>query len=102
MRNRAVCKGAATLFTDVNGQLTGATGVTVGRATYDVAFADNFSDEARDRTAPGSLNSASADTGGISSLVFAQFTETAHVPLPAAGWLMLGGLGLLWGAARRR
>ncbi|MGF1445593.1 MAG: hypothetical protein ACFBRM_05265, partial [Pikeienuella sp.] len=61
----------------------------------------NDNSEEVDRASLGSLTPFN-DTGGASFLVFAQFTETAHVPLPAAGWLMLGGLGLLWGAARRR
>ncbi len=173
--------GAATRLTDVNGQLTGATGVTVGGATYDVAFVDGSCidlfdgcDEAADLAfltqadavaaaralldqvfldmgsgmefdsspaltngcsiagdcralipydrsgdttrvgiagndfredfdfASSSVINAFTDTGNDDLLVYARFTETAHVPLPAAGWLMLGGLGLLWGAARRR
>lgn len=40
--------------------------------------------------------------GGIVAVEKDRFTDSAVVPLPAAGWLLLGGLGVLAGIGRRR
>ena len=60
--------------------------------------------EAFDRTRPFIVIAPSVDYSAIDDLVFASFTEqgVSEIPLPAAAWMFLAGLGGLAAARRRR
>ncbi|MCY4336592.1 MAG: VPLPA-CTERM sorting domain-containing protein [Litoreibacter sp.] len=71
---------------------------------FDFAFALNNSGNDTDFAVTGSILPVNADTTFIADTTFARFTPSisppAPVPLPAAAWFMLAGLGAL-GAVRR-
>lgn len=68
----------------------------------DAYYAWNYGQPGSDRTEVHPDLAMALDTGwtGYGAIVYAQFTESAVVPLPAAGWLFITALVGLVGKKR--
>lgn len=78
-------------------------GTVAGVGGADLAVVDGF-DFSEDFTLEGTISFDGIDEGGRRSQLAAQFkvVDVAPIPLPAAGWLLIAGLGGLAAMRRRK